>query len=71
MQLYVDRIKMLAKTGQKDTLSILKINHFSLVRLKQWEVTDISVAEKPVVFAKLTTIQPVGVALWVEKKDKA
>lgn len=67
MQLYADRVKMLAKTGQKDTLSPLKINHFSLVRLKQWEVTDISVAEKPVVFAKLTTRQPVGVALWVEE----
>ena len=67
MQLYVDRIKMLAKTGQKDAQAPLKINHFSLVRLKQWEVLDISVAEKPVVFAKLTTRQPVGVALWVEE----
>lgn len=67
MQLYVDRVKKIAKTGQKDTLSPLKINHFSLVRLKQWEVIDISVAEKPVVFAKLTTRQPVGVALWVEE----
>lgn len=67
MQLYADRVKKIAKTGQKDTLSPLKINHFSLVRLKQWEVIDISVAEKPVVFAKLTTRQPVGVALWVEE----
>ena len=49
MQLYVDRIKMLAKTGQKDAQAPLKINHFSLVRLKQWEVIDVSVAEKPVV----------------------
>lgn len=71
MQLYVDRVKKIAKTGQKDTLSLLTINQFSIVRLKQWEVLDISVAEKPVVFAKLTTRQPVGVALWVEKKDKA
>jgi hypothetical protein len=30
-------------------------------------VIDVSVAEKPVVFAKLTTRQPVGVALWVEE----
>ena len=71
MQLYVDRVKKIAKTGQKDTLSPLTINQFSIVRLKQWEVIDTSVAEKPVVFAKLMTIQPVGIALWVEKKDKA
>ena len=71
MQLCVDRVKKIAKTGQKDIQSFSKINQFSLVRLKQWEVIDVSVEKQPVIFAKLTTIQPVGVALWVEKKDKA
>lgn len=64
MQLYVDQVKKIAKTKGKATPSLLKINQISLVRLKHWEVIDTSVKQHPVVFAKLTTIQPVGVALW-------